>query len=218
MLPDLFRPAETRSGLAGQAGPELRSAGPGSLCVASPRSRLPQRRPACPRRAAPPPRGSAGSRPGGTTPDGRETSWPVSAGFSRWLPDSAGSAEIAPAGSGSMLHRAGWLRSGPGRVRERRGPRGERGRHPARKPTRQPRPRPGNRRTTRQHSQLTCPTRSRRHKPPSAAAACPAKVLLSDQPLSGYRYSSKTQRVGDPVKSPARMLNTRCGRTPIVAF
>ena len=30
--------------------------------------------------------------------------------------------------------------------------------------------------------------------------------------------SSKSQRVGEPVKSPARRLNTRRGRTPIVAF
>src|ERR1700753_1429472 len=34
----------------------------------------------------------------------------------------------------------------------------------------------------------------------------------------GQRSSSKTQRVGDPVKSLCSMENTRCGRTPIVAF
>src|ERR1700733_1517468 len=34
----------------------------------------------------------------------------------------------------------------------------------------------------------------------------------------GQRSSSKTQRVGDPVKSLCSMEKTRCGRTPIVAF
>ena len=37
-------------------------------------------------------------------------------------------------------------------------------------------------------------------------------------PGVGPYHSSKIHRVGDPVKSPARRLNTRFGRTPTVAF
>ena len=47
----------------------------------------------------------------------------------------------------------------------------------------------------------------------------PRGVSLAPRSLRPYYpSSSKVQRVGEPAKSPARMLNTRRGRTPMVAF